>query len=701
MSTNFQPEWSLHVLNLWDDAQAGAGDDELDLLVYRSRLLGIDRRVCNWKGGNTSSKCTVTGLTGGPTRIMWVKGSGSDLATITRDDFVALRLDDVLPLLERDTMSDEEMVDYLAQCVLHPSMPRQSIETLLHAFIPFDYVDHTHPDSIIAFCTSDDGERFMTDVFGDRAVWIPYIRPGFDLAKQVGQAVAADPRLEAVFLGKHGLVTWGHTPEASYNATIDIINEAADFIQSRAVGRTVFGGPLVKAMPEDRRRELAATVLPVVRGAVSRQRRMVLHYDDSDFVLEFVNSHDAEKLAMTGAACPDHLVHTKYVPLFVRFDPDVDGADTIAERLLDEVEAYAAQYREYVQAYLREEGVDMDDPYPRIVLIPGIGMIATGKDKATAENTAGLFHRAMAVMNGASMLGDYVSMTPQEACDVEYWPLERYKLTLAPPEQEFSRRVALVTGGASGIGRATAELMARNGAHVLVADINQDAASDVAGDINARFGEGRARALDMDVTDEAQVTAGVREAVLTYGGIDILVSNAGTAMSRPFEDTTLEAWEKLFRLLSTGYFLVTREVVRTMKAQRIGGSVVFVTSKNAMVASKGAAAYNAAKAAELHLARSLAEELGPDQIRVNCVAPDAVLVGSGIWSGGWREERATAYGISADELDEHYRKRTSLRVNVYPEDVAEAIVFFASDRSAKTTGCTITVDGGVQAAYMR
>ncbi|MBO8141186.1 MAG: bifunctional aldolase/short-chain dehydrogenase [Firmicutes bacterium] len=700
-SEQLQPTRSFRVPDLWDENEARRQVDELDMLVYRSRLLGADRRVCNWKGGNTSTKCTQPGPTGRPQRVLWVKGSGSDLAAASRKDFVGLRLDDVLPLMERDAVSDEEMVEYLSRCVLHPGMPRQSIETLLHAFIPYDYVDHTHPDSIIAFCTTDDGKRLMEEVFGNRAAWIPYIRPGFDLAKQVGLAVRNNPGLQAVFLGKHGLVTWGNTAEECYRSTIEIINEAGAFIEKRAQGRAAFGGLRFPGLSSDARRRLARQVLPLVRGLVSREKRMILHYDDSEEILTFVNGRDARELALTGAACPDHLVHTKYVPLFVDFDPAQESVEVLEARLRQGVDRYAAEYREYVRQNRRESGEATDDPYPRVILIPGLGMIATGKDKATARNTAGLFHRAVAVMDGASVLGRYVSMTPQEACDVEYWPLERYKLTLAPPERELSRRVALITGAGSGIGRATAELLAQAGAHVVVADINVEAARQVAAAINSTVDQERALAVQMDVTDETMVAAGYDEAVLAYGGVDILVSNAGTAMAGRLEDTTLSDWERLFRLLSTGYFLASREAVRCMKRQGIGGSIVFVTSKNAVVASKHAAAYNAAKAAELHLARSLAEELGPDGIRVNCVAPDAVLAGSGIWSGRWREERAAAYGIAPEELDEYYRRRTALRVNVYPDDVAQAILFFASDRSAKTTGCTLTVDGGVQAAYMR
>lgn len=692
---------SFQVENLWDPEAAGRCADELDLLVYRSNLLGRDRRVCNWKGGNTSTKCTIPDIHGRPQRVMYVKGSGSDLATIDRSGFAGLRLDDVLPLIEREHMTDEEMVDALQQCVLHPDMPRQSIETLLHAFIPYDYVDHTHPDSIIAFCTTENGEELMREAFGDTVAWIPYIRPGFDLAKQIGLVVRENRNLKAVFMAKHGLVTWGETAEACYRSTIDVINQAAAFIEERSLHSAPFGGVKVPALPTDWRRQAALTILPILRGAVSQRQRMILHFDDAEPVLEFVGGNDAKELALTGAACPDHLVHTKYVPLFVDFDPTTDDLATLVQRLREGVDRYAEEYSAYVEECRAEGDAPMSDPYPRIILIPGIGMVATGPNKSAAMNAAGLFRRAIEVMRGASALGKYVSMTPQEAYDVEYWPLELYKLTLAPPEKELDRRVAFITGGAGGIGKATAQRLAALGAHVVVADIDGERAGQASATLEEAFGSQKAIPVQVDVTDEASVREAFAETILTYGGVDILVANAGTAMSKAIEETTLADWERVFAILSTGYFLSAREAARTLKQQGIGGSVIFVTSKNAMVASSGAAAYNAAKAAEMHLARSLAQELGKDGIRVNCVAPDAVLAGSLIWSGSWREERATAYGIEPHELEEYYRRRTTLRVNVFPEDVAEAIAFFASDRSGKTTGCTLTVDGGVQAAYMR
>lgn len=686
--------------NLWSDERAAQLSDDLELLVYRSNLLGEDRSVCNWKGGNTSSKVRMKHITGEEIDVLWVKGSGSDLRTITKEGFTGLRQAEVLPLFERDSMTDEEMVDYLQRTMLHPSMPRPSIETLMHTFIPFPHVDHTHPDSIVTLCNLTNGREVVEELFGDTVVWIDYIRPGFTLAKLVGEAVRSRPDVRGVFLGSHGLVTWGNTHKEAYENTLALINEAQAFIDAELKKRPVLGGAVHRSLDDAAARRLLVEVLPALRGAVSKYDRAVLHIDRSEHVLELVNSKEGKAAALKGSACPDHLVHTKYLPLWIDFDPAQVGAEELRERLVEGAAQYEKEYNEYVEKCSRPGDPKMD-PFPRVILIPGVGMIATGKDKSAALNSAGLYHRATEVIRGAQAVGEFASMSPQDAYDVEYWPLELYKLTLAPPEKALSRRVAFITGAASGIGRATAKRLAEEGAHVVIADINKEGAEEVAREIEEKYGEGRALAVHVDVTDEQAVIRAFDEAVLAYGGVDIVVSNAGLASASPFDETSVEEWDRIQNVLTKGYFLVAREAYRRMKAQGIGGSIVFVTSKNSLVASKGAAAYNTAKAAELHLARSLAEEAGPHGIRVNCVAPDAVLDGSAIWNSRWREERARGYGIEPDELEAYYRSRTTLRVNVYPEDVAEAIFFLASDRSAKTTGCTITVDGGVAAAYTR
>lgn len=683
--------------NLWNEAEA-AGLSELELLVYRSRLLGADRSVCNIFGGNTSAKTVEPDFRGRPVRVLWVKGSGSDLATITVKGFAALRLDDVLPLMEREHLSDEEMVDYLSHCYLHPGMPRPSIETLLHAFIPAPHVDHTHPDAIISLATSENGPEHVRRLYGERAVWVPYVRPGFTLSKWIAEAVRSNPRAECVVMAKHGLVTWGEDARSCYENTIRIIQEAEDYIAERAAGRRVFGGLRVPALEEGRRRAVAAAVLPIVRGAVSRDRRHILRYDDSPVVLDFVGSERAREVAMVGSACPDHLVHTKHWPLFVDWDGvDVEG---LKARLAQEIARYREAYLRYVETHRSPQDPIMD-PSPRIVLIPGLGMIATGRDAFMAGVARDLYHRAIAVMHGATALDRFVSLTPAEAYAVEYWPLELYKLTLRPPERELAGRVAVITGGASGIGRATAYRLAQEGAHVVILDINREGAEAVAADLVARYGEGRSLAVPCDVTDEVQVAEAFRQAVLAYGGVDIVINNAGIAHSAPITETHLEDWDRVYNVLVRGYFLVAREAFRIWKAQGIGGSMVIVASKNALAAGKNAAAYSSAKAAEVHLARCLAEEGGEIGVRVNVVCPDAVLRGSSIWDTRWREERARTYGIAPEQLEEFYRQRTTLKVNVFPEDVAEAILFFASDRSAKTTGGILTVDGGVPTAYVR
>ncbi len=681
----------------WSDDEA-RGKSALELLVYRSNLLGQDPAVVNWKGGNTSAKADGRDHAGRPVRVLWVKGSGSDLRTMQAKDFVGLRLDEILLLSQRDAMPDAEMVQYLLQCRLNPDSPRPSIETLLHAFLPFAHIDHTHPDAVIAFCTAEGGEALTRQVFGDRVIWIPYQRPGFALSKAVAHALHRRPGAAAVFLAKHGLVTWGDDARSCYAATQAVVEEAHQAITTRAP-RAAFGGQRLTATPAAQREELLVSLLPHLRGAVSAGRPAVLHVDADPEVLEFVCSEQLSRLAMAGAACPDHLVHTKYVPCIVPADPGAEGPRLIASTV-EAVARYAEEYRQYVAAH-RSPTDPEGDPFPRVVLLAGLGMVTTGPDKPAAARTAELYHRAIAVMRGASALSTFTSLTPRDAYDVEYWPLERYKLTLAPPPRELAGRIAVVTGAAGGIGRAIGERLAAEGAHVGVMDIDEAGAVDAARALESRFGEGRSLALATDVTREDQVREAFRKVVLAYGGVDIVVSNAGLALSRSVEETTLEDWDRLFAVLARGYFLVAREAFRVMKAQQRGGAIVFVTSKNALLAGKNSGAYNAAKAAEQHLMRSLAEEGGGSGIRVNAVAPDAVLRGSRIWSGAWRTERARDYGIDERELESYYRNRTTLKVNVSPEDVAEAVLFLASARSAKTTGCTITVDGGIAGAYTR
>ncbi|MDH4616193.1 bifunctional aldolase/short-chain dehydrogenase [Brevibacillus sp. AY1] len=688
------------IRSLWDRDQADHLQSGLEELVYRSNLIGADRRVCNWGGGNTSTKTKETDFRGREIDVMWVKGSGSDLATMKAQQFTGLRLQDVLPLMEREEMSDEEMVAYLAHCMIDSKHPRPSIETLLHAFLPFAHVDHTHPDAIISICCSDNGQEVACEIFGDRFVWVPYVRPGFTLSKMIAEGVRRNPHAELVLMEKHGLVTWGETSEACYAKTIAIIAEAEAYIEARIQEDRIFGGAVCESLPEVERKDILAQIMPLVRGAVSGQKRMILTYDDTEDVLQFVNSRDARALSQIGAACPDHLVHTKMVPLFVDWDPATRDEGLLKEQIREGIARFQEEYRAYFERN-HSEGDQISETAPRVILIPGIGMINTGKSWSNSKVSGALYHRAIAVMRGATALGTFVSLHEHESFLVEYWPLELYKLTLAPPEAEFSRQVVLVTGGAGGIGSETCRSFVAEGAHVVVADLNIEGATQVAEEINARYGEGRAIAVKMDVTREEQVEAAMQEAALAYGGIDVLVNNAGLATSSPFDETTLKEWELNLSVLGTGYFLVAREAFKQMKEQGIGGSMVFVGSKNSVYAGKNVTAYSSVKALEVHLARCIAAEGGEYGIRVNSILPDAILQGSAIWNSNWRNERAAAYGIEPDELEEYYRKRTTLLVNIYPKDIAEGILFFASSRAEKTTGCMLTIDGGVPAAFTR
>ncbi|MEF3304573.1 bifunctional aldolase/short-chain dehydrogenase [Paenibacillus sp. GYB003] len=688
------------VRSLWEETKAAGLKGGLDELVYRSNLIGADRTVCNWGGGNTSCKTTVRDFRGRDVEVMYVKGSGSDLATMKAGNFTGLRMDDIRPLFERDAMSDEEMVAYLAHCMIDAKHPRASIETLLHAFLPFKHVDHTHPDAIISLCCADNGKEVARDIFGDRFVWVPYVRPGFTLSKMIAEGVLANPQAELVLMEKHGLVTWGETSEACYAKTIAIIAEAERYIEARIDASKTFGGAKCEALPAETRRDIAARIMPTVRGAVSDGKKMMLTFDDGDDVLQFVCGRDSAKLSQVGAACPDHLVHTKVVPLFVDWTPDAGDVEGLLAKLKEGAAAYKEQYKAYFERN-RGEGDVMFEAAPRVILIPGVGMINTGKSRAMAEVSGALYHRAIAVMRGATALGRFVSLTENESFNVEYWPLELYKLTLAPPEAEFSRHIAFITGGAGGIGSETARRLASEGAHVVLADLNLEGAQKVAADIDAKYGAGRALAIKMDVTKEEDIAAAYAETALAYGGVDIVVNNAGLATSSPFDETSLKEWNLNIGVLGTGYFLVAREAFKLMKAQGIGGSMVFIGSKNSIYAGKNASAYSAVKALEAHLARCIATEGGEYGIRVNTILPDAILQGSAIWNSSWRNERAAAYGIEPDQLEDYYRKRTTLLVNIYPKDIAEGIAFFASSKSAKTTGCMLTIDGGVPAAFTR
>ena len=684
-------------LNRWSDADAPISDG-LAALTYRSRLLGSDRTLVNIYGGNTSTKSVEKDHLGRDVTVLWVKGSGSDIASITEKGFAGLKLDEVTPLFERPSMSDEEMTSYLDRTAFEVGRPRQSIETLLHAFVPARHVDHTHPDAIIGIACTPTGPDIMREIYGERAAWVDYIRPGFTLSQQIGAAVRANPKLEAVVMGKHGLVTWGDNSKESYEKTLRIIGEAQAYLDTHREVQP-FGGARIQSLSNQQADALLTEILPVLRGAMKGTRPVILKVDRSPEVMEFVNSEAAAELSQVGAACPDHLVHTKRTPLFISWTPE-KGAGAARQMVTEAV----VRFKEEYAVYFKENSGDGDvmfTPSPRVVLVPGLGMITSGPDAQGADVSRQLYLRAIQVMKSASSLGGFVSLSAAESYAIEYWPLELYKLAQKPALRILEGHVALVTGAASGIGRAIARRLAQEGAHIVIADLNAEGGRQVAQEIAQERGYQRSISVGMNVTEEAQVIGAYTQAVLCYGGVDIVVNNAGIASSAPIEDTTLEMWNRNQSILSTGYFLVAREAFKLLKAQNTGGNLVFIGSKNSLAAGKNAAAYSTAKAAEIHLARCLAEEGGQYGIRVNSVLPDSVLSGSAIWDGKWRAERAATYGIPEDQLEDFYRQRNTLKVNILPEDIAEATYFFATPAASKTTGGILTVDGGVPNAYVR
>ena len=688
--------------DLWDDEHAASLDDPA-LLLYRSNLLGSDLRITNFGGGNTSAKLNAADpLTGAPTKVLWVKGSGGDIGSMKLDGFATLYLDKLLSLrsVYRGLEHEDEMVRLYDHCTFNLNPRATSIDTPLHGFIPHPHVDHVHADAVIAIAASENAEALTREIYGGELGFLPWQRPGFDLGLKLGAMAEGDPNMRGVVLGGHGLFTWGPTAKDCYRTTLEMINRAARWLGANARGET-FGGQRVDALPRADRRDIAAKLLPAIRKRISASERKIGHFTDSAAVLEFVNSRELKTLAALGTSCPDHFLRTKIRPLVAPFDPAAGNLDAVLASLDQNIADYRADYEAYYRRCKRPDSPPMRDPNPVIYLVPGVGMLSFAKDKSTARIAAEFYVNAINVMRGASSVSRYVGLKEQEAFNIEYWLLEEAKLQRMPKPKSLAGRVALVTGGAGGIGQAIAARLMSEGACLVLADIDAQSLDATVADFGKRFGKDAVAGVHVDVTSEAAVEAAFREAVLAYGGVDIVVANAGIASAAPFEDTSLELWNRNFAILATGYFLSARAGYRIMKDQGLGGAIVFIASKNALAASPGASAYCSAKAAEVHLARCLALEGAPHGIRANTVNPDAVLRGSKIWQGEWRAQRAASNKVSETELEEVYRQRSLLKLSVYPEDIAEAVYYFASDLSAKSTGNILNVDAGNAVSFTR
>lgn len=684
--------------NRWSDAKA----DQLgpaELLLYRSNLLGSDLTVTNFGGGNTSAKLEEADpLTGQSTRVLWVKGSGGDIGSMKLDGFSTLYLDKLLGLeqLYRGVAFEDEMVVYLPHCTFNLNPRAASIDTPLHAFLPFAHVDHVHPDAVIALAASSGGEAATQEIFGGTVGWLPWKRPGFDLGVTLRDYVADHPGLRGVMLAGHGIICWGNDSERCYNNTIDLISKAAAYLNESLATGPAFGGPIVAPRTPDTRRAMAAALMPRLRGLMTGERSKIGHFNDTAETLEFVGSADFQRLAAIGTSCPDHFLRTKIAPLTLdpaRIDEDAYLAKAISD------------YREGYVAYYNRNAASGDpqirDANPVVVLVPGVGQFTFADDKTTARLAGEFYANAINVMRGAEAIGVYIGLPEAEAFAIEYWALEEAKLQRMPKPKGMVGKIALVTGGAGGIGAAAAVRLLAEGACVVVADIDAASAEAKCNELAEAFGRDFMRAIQCDVTDEEAVQAAFDEAAREFGGVDILVANAGIASSAALEDTTLALWRKNYDVLSEGYFLACRSAFPLMKLQK-GGSIVFIGSKNALAATPNASAYASAKAASLHLARCLALEGAAHGIRVNVVNPDAVIRGSKIWSGDWRQERAGAYGVDpGEELETFYRDRSMLKRKVLPEDIAEAVYFLASEASAKSTGNIINVDAGNAQAFTR
>ena len=686
-----------HVSYLWDEAKAAAlAGDEVALLIYRSNLLGADLRLTNYGGGNTSCKVISNDpLTGNETEVMWVKGSGGDLGTLKKSGLAALYVERLRSLknVYRGVEHEDEMVELFNHCIFDLASKAPSIDTPLHGFLPFKHIDHLHPDAAIAIAAAKDGKRITEELFNGKIGWVEWKRPGFELGLKMKECLDENPGIRGIMLGSHGLFTWGDTAYESYVNTLEVIETCAEYLEKNIKTKAVFGGAKIQSLPKQERLDKAAALAPILRGFCSSAVKMIGHFTDDDRVLEFINSKDLDRLAPMGTSCPDHFLRTKISPLVLNLAPEESVADIAAvkAKLEPRFEAYRKMYAGYYETCKHPNSPAMRDANPVVILYPGVGMFTFSKDKQTARVAAEFYINAINVMKGAEAVSEYTSLPRQEAFNIEYWLLEEAKLQRMPKPKPLSGRIALITGSAGGIGKAIAQKFADEGACVILSDNNAERLEAAKSEFNKKYGKDVFTGDILDVTNAATIAQTIHTAVLAFGGLDIVVNNAGLSISKALEDHTEKDWDLLYDVLVKGQYLVTQHGVAVMRKQNMGGDVLNIVSKNALVSGPNNAGYGSAKAAQLHLSRLNAAELGKDRIRVNVVNPDAVISGSNIWSGGWAEGRAKAYGITVEELPKYYAGRTLLNEIILPEDIANACFAFVGGLLNKSTGNVLNV----------
>jgi len=697
-----------HVSYLWDDEKAASmNGDEVALLIYRSNLLGADLRLTNYGGGNTSCKTIEKDvLTGKDTEIMWVKGSGGDIGTLKKSGLAALYVDKLRSLknVYRGIEHEDEMVELFNHCIYDLNSKAPSIDTPLHAFLPFKHIDHLHPDAAIAIAAAKDSKKITEELFNGSIGWVEWQRPGFDLGLKLKECLDKTPGIRGIMLGSHGLFTWGNTSYDCYVNTLQIVERCADYLEENTgKNKPVFGGIKQESLSKENRLNQASKLAPVLRGFCSSETKMIGHFTDDERVLEFINSNDLERLAPMGTSCPDHFLRTKISPLVLDLsaNEEINDIAVLKKKIEPQFEEYRKMYADYYNTCKHQNSPAIRDPNPVVILYPGVGMFTFAKNKQTARVAAEFYINAINVMRGAEAISEYTSLPRQEAFDIEYWLLEEAKLQRMPKPKSLSGRIALITGSAGGIGKAIAKKFADEGACIILSDNNRERLEQAKAEFKNYYGTDVFIGELLDVTDVTTIDKTFQAAALAFGGVDIIVNNAGLSISKPIEEHTEKDWDLLYYILVKGQFFVTQKGVEIMRKQRLGGDVLNIVSKNALVSGPNNAAYGAAKAAQLHLSRLNAAELGNDKIRVNVVNPDAVISGSNIWSNGWADGRAKAYGITVEELPAYYAKRTLLNETILPDDIANACFAFVSGLLNKSTGNVLNVDGGVAAAFVR